>query len=262
MSAADTRAASALKALLDAPDTARRRRRSSRGSWQLAAALGVRHRAAAGAHRRGHGACGRCARGGGRCGAAVVPWFDAGYPRCSARSPIRRSCSGSRATSTACATPAVAIVGSRRATPAGLAMARRLGRRLARAGLDGRERAGPGRRRGGPPRGARGGRPHRRGARVRRGRGVSAGAPGAGRAGARAGRDRQRVPAGHAAARAPLPAPKPHHQRPCPGPSSSSRPARRAGRSSPRGWRWSRAGTCWRFPGMSLPAGIGDATRS
>jgi DNA processing protein len=68
-------------------------------------------------------------------GLTAVPWFDATYPRRLAAIPDPPIVLWVRGDPAALAEPAVAVVGSRRATPSGLAVARRLAADLAEAGL-------------------------------------------------------------------------------------------------------------------------------
>ena len=150
---------------------------------------------------------------------------------------------------------AVAIVGSRRATPYGAPDGRAAGRGPGGARGDGRQRAGAGRGHRGPPRRPRGGRADRRRPGLGRRRGVSAREPPAWRP------------------RSPRPAPwSPSSRwgRPrCPTTSRrgtgssrgsrsapwSSRPPSGAARSSPRAARGSWAARSTRCPGTSRPPG-------
>ena len=161
------------------------------------------------------------------------------------------------------AKPAVAIVGSRAATPYGLEAASRLAGDLAAAGRRGRQRPGARRRLGGPP-GRAGGRWRHRGrARLRRRRHLPARARAASRPrspvhGAR----RLRAAAGDPAGCLPFSRAKPYHQRPLAGCRRG-----RGGRAERladhrRAARWNRAGTSWRCPGASSPAATAAATPS
>ncbi len=119
-------------------------------------------------------------------------------------------------------------------------------------GAHGHERSGARHRRGRARRRARRRRPHRRRLRHRPRRVLpppQRGARGAHRRGGR--RDRERVPARHAAEAGPLPAPQPHHQRAVDAACWWSRRRAIRGRSSPRGWPASRAGRSWRCPDRS-----------
>jgi DNA processing protein len=66
---------------------------------------------------------------------AIVSWFDAGYPDLLRHIPDPPIVLWVQGDAAILARPAVAIVGARRATPAGLATATALGRELAQAGL-------------------------------------------------------------------------------------------------------------------------------
>lgn len=68
-------------------------------------------------------------------GLTPVPWYDAAYPPRLAAIPDPPVLLWTRGVVSALGAPAVAVVGSRRATPAGLATARRLAGELADAGL-------------------------------------------------------------------------------------------------------------------------------
>lgn len=68
-------------------------------------------------------------------GLTPVAWYDAAYPRRLAEIPDPPVLLWTRGSMSALAAPAVAVVGSRRATPTGLATARRLAGELADAGL-------------------------------------------------------------------------------------------------------------------------------
>ena len=132
----------------------------------------------------------------------------------SPRSSIRRRCSGRAATLAALARPAVAIVGSRAASPYALAVAERLAADLAARGVvvvSGLARGVDSAAHRGAL--AAGGVDGRR-ARLRRRRHLSAPSTRRSRDAIDAsGRGRQRARAGHAAAAAVLPAAQPHHQR-------------------------------------------------
>jgi DNA processing protein len=69
------------------------------------------------------------------CGLTAVPWFDAAYPTLLAAIPDPPIVLWTRGDPAALGGPAVAVIGSRRATPTGLAVARRLAVDLAEAGL-------------------------------------------------------------------------------------------------------------------------------
>ena len=121
----DTLAARTLKELEKGPNLLER----------LAAAIGVpeaeRPARLAGARRRATLALEDAARQ----DIAALPWYDAAYPtalREICDPPVVLWCRGAAA---CLSLPAVAVVGSRRATPAGLSIARALGRGLAEAGL-------------------------------------------------------------------------------------------------------------------------------
>jgi DNA processing protein len=68
-------------------------------------------------------------------GLTAVPWFDAVYPACLAAIPDPPIVLWTRGDPAVLGGPAVAVIGSRRATPTGLAVARRLAADLAEAGL-------------------------------------------------------------------------------------------------------------------------------
>src|SRR5579864_151323 len=68
-------------------------------------------------------------------GVTAVPWFDAAYPSRLAAIPDPPIVLWTRGDPAALGRPAVAVIGSRRATPTGLAMARRLAADLSEAGL-------------------------------------------------------------------------------------------------------------------------------
>jgi DNA processing protein len=68
-------------------------------------------------------------------GVTPVPWFDAAYPPRLAAIPDPPIVLWTRGDPAALAEPAVAVIGSRQATPTGLAVARRLAADLAEAGL-------------------------------------------------------------------------------------------------------------------------------
>jgi DNA processing protein len=129
----DTRAASALKALLEAPEA---------GDWTLEQCLAQLAKALAmpaaeqpvriaEATARASAALSAASN----CGAAVLPWHDASYPGLLREIHDPPILLWTRGAPECLRHPAVAVVGSRRATPAGLAMARQLAGELASAGL-------------------------------------------------------------------------------------------------------------------------------
>jgi DNA processing protein len=131
----DTQGARTLKELTRAAERSGVQEPDATLLARLAEALGIppAERAArlAAAHRRAALALADAARQ----DIVALPWHDAAYPallREICDPPIVLWCRGE---SGCLARPAVAVVGSRRATPAGLSIARALGRGLAEAGL-------------------------------------------------------------------------------------------------------------------------------
>jgi DNA processing protein len=131
----DARKARALKNLTRTPEHAGSQPPDTDLMGRLAEALGLpladRAAAVAAAHER----AARSLELAAHWKIAVVPWYAAEYSALLREiydPPIVLWCRGDRA---CLSRPAVAVVGSRRATPAGLSMARTLGRGLTEAGL-------------------------------------------------------------------------------------------------------------------------------
>ena len=197
-------------------------------------------------------------------GLTAVPWFADAYPARLASIPD----------------PPIVLVGDRRCPHDRRAGGRRRGvapgdadgavdRAAARGRAGGgrtvrRQRTGARRGRRRPHRCARPGGPHRGRPRLRGGRGSILG---------NTRRWRPAYPESPAPSSAssrrrtpPLPPhfspPQPHHQRPGSERWSSSRHRKRAGRSSPPGWPWNRAGTCSPCPGACSRASTAGRTLS
>ena len=179
----------------------------------------------------------------------VVAWFDPRYPALLNCAAIRRRCSGSRHGRGPRA-PAVAIVGSRAATTYALEVGARLAAELAERGVVVTSGLARGRRFGGPQGLPRRRRADDRGARVGARQRLPAGARRSGANDCRKGvvvselgparrrcRRTFRFGTGSSAG--------------SPWRLSSSKPPRRADRSSPPGAPWNRGGTSWRSPAAS-----------
>ena len=130
----DSRAASALKQLIkEVPVDAMPAAQDLLP--RLAEALGIPPDRRAARIRTALQLAGHAVAGAGACGASVHPWSDPAYPKLLREIHDPPIVLWLRGDARALVEPAVAVVGSRHATPAGLAMARRLGRELAAAGI-------------------------------------------------------------------------------------------------------------------------------